>query len=50
MYNMMVAGAYGGSVLNPIVSSHLWKLNVVARVVYVLVEHPIRCLGIAFAK
>ena len=32
MYSMMGAGVYGGSGLNPIVSSHLWKIYVVPRV------------------
>ena len=34
MYSMMGAGVCGGSGLNPIVSSHLWKIYVVPRVLY----------------
>ena len=34
MYSIMGAGVCGGSGLNPIVSSHLWKIYVVPRVLY----------------
>ena len=41
MYSMMGAGVYGGSGLNPIVSSHLWKIYMVPRVLYGLEILPL---------
>ena len=32
MYSLMGAGVYGGSGLNPVASTHLWKIYVIPRV------------------
>ena len=34
MYSLMGAGVYGGSGLSPMVSTHLWKIYALSRVLY----------------
>ena len=34
MYSLMSAGVFSSYHLNPVVSAHLWKINVIPRVVY----------------